>query len=166
MAENDEAPRREGPVVIGTDGSPAAEHAIREAGALLAGRPAVVVVVFQEGLAFEAAEMPTVTGLPPVLLDVRSVAETEKALYERAQRLAQRGAQLAREAGFDAEGLVVDDELGVSVASTLTDLARERDAQCIVVGAHSKGRLEDVILGSVPRDVIRHAETPVVVVRE
>jgi hypothetical protein len=33
------------PIVIGYDGSPASDHAVREAGALLDGREALVVVV-------------------------------------------------------------------------------------------------------------------------
>jgi len=37
---------RSGPVLIAYDGTPAAEHAIREGGPLLAGRKALVLVVW------------------------------------------------------------------------------------------------------------------------
>src|SRR3954467_7880935 len=153
-----------GPVLIGYDGSPASRHAVREAGALLAGRPALVVVVFEQAIAFELQELPTVSGLPPAPIDVRTAMEIEDALYESSQRLAEQGAQLAGEAGFEAEPLVVADD--ITIAETLVGLARERDAQAIVVGAHGRGRMSEIFLGSTSRDVIHRATCPVVVVRE
>src|SRR3954465_5719782 len=138
-----------GPVLIGYDGSPASRHAVREAGALLAGRPALVVVVFEQAIAFELQELPTVSGLPPAPIDVRTAMEIEDALSERSQRLAEQGAELAREAGvvaelavgggFEAEALVVADD--ITIAETLVGLARERGAQAIVMGAHGRGRM-------------------------
>jgi len=159
-----------GPTVIGFDGSPAAEHALREAGALLNGngraRPAVVVVVAKVGLGFEVLELPTATvGVPPAPIDVRTAMEIDQEVQEGAQRLAQRGAQLAREAGFEPESLAVAEDLEIPVAETLVRVARERDAEAIVVGAHGHSRVGEAILGSTSRDVIRRAECPVVVVR-
>jgi nucleotide-binding universal stress UspA family protein len=154
-----------GPVLIGYDGSAAAEHAVREAGALLGERPAVVVVVWKAGLGFELIELPTsTTGLPPAALDVRSAIEIDQAMQQRAQRLAQQGTALARESGFDAEGVAIADAVDAPVPETLVRVAQERDAQAIVVGAHGHGRLE-ALVGSTTRDVIRHAPCPVVVVR-
>jgi nucleotide-binding universal stress UspA family protein len=158
---------RSGPIVIGYDGSPPAERAIREAGELLGGRPALVVSVTKVGLGFELVELPTAgVGLPPAPIDVRTAMEIDKEMQERAQRLAQTGAGLAKEAGFEAEALAVAEEVDVPVADAIVRVARERDAQAIVVGAHGHGRLGEVILGSTSRDVIRHAECPVVVVRQ
>lgn len=158
---------RAGPVLIGYDGSPASDRAIREAGELLGARRALVVVVWKSGLGFELIELPTASvGMPPAALDVSRALEIDRALAEHAQRMAQHGAGLARDAGFDAEGLAIADDPGVSVAETLLRVARERDAQAAVVGAHSHGRLSEVLLGSTSRDVVRHAECPVVVVRE
>jgi nucleotide-binding universal stress UspA family protein len=155
------------PIVIGYDGSPASEHAIEETGGLLSGRTALVVVVYKAGLGFELIELPTATvGLPPAALDIRTALEIDRATQEAAQRMAQHGAALAREAGFEAEGLAVADEVEVPVAETLVRVTREREAQAIVVGAHGHGRLEDVLLGSTSRDVIRNAPCPVVVVSE
>jgi nucleotide-binding universal stress UspA family protein len=154
-----------GPVVIGFDGTPAAEHALRESGALLGPRPALVVVVYKAGLGFELLELPSVTGLPPAPLDIRTAVELDQILSERAQQLAQQGAQIARDVGFEADGLAVADEPETPIAETIVDIARERDAQAIVVGAHGHGRLGEVFLGSTSRDVIRRADRPVVVVR-
>jgi nucleotide-binding universal stress UspA family protein len=155
-----------GPIVIAYDGSPASEHALREAGELLAPRPALVVVVTKEGVGFELMELPTATaGLPPAALDIRTAMEIDEAMHERAQRLAQNGAGLARDAGFEAEGLAVAEDVHVPVAETLVRVARERDSQAIVVGAHGHSKIGEVILGSTSRDVIRQATCPVIVGR-
>jgi nucleotide-binding universal stress UspA family protein len=155
-----------GSVVIGYNGTPAAEKAVREAGALLSGRPAVVVVVYEQGVGFDLVEIPGIAGMPPAMLDIRTAMEIEQSLAERSQELARKGAQLARDAGFDAEGLVVAEDLGVPVAETIVKVLRERDAQAVVMGAHGHGRLGEVLLGSTTRDVLRLAPCPVVVVRE
>jgi nucleotide-binding universal stress UspA family protein len=155
-----------GPILIGYDGSPAADHAVREAGALLGKRPALVVSVWQEGAGFEAVELPTPTlDVPLAPIDIRTAIEIEESLKERARRLAQHGAELARQAGLDAEGLAVADEADVTIAETLVDVAKGRDAAAIVVGAHGHSRLGEALLGSTSHDVIRRAECPVVVAR-
>lgn len=151
-------------VVIGFDGSPGSDRALREAADLLARRPAVVVVVWKRGLAFELMELPTATeGLPPSRLDLGSALETERSLYENARRLAEQGAAIARDAGFDAEPLVAADDVDTPVAETLVRVARDRDAAGIVVLRHP--RRGEWIIGSTTRDVIRHADRSVVVAR-
>ena len=152
-------------ILIGFDGSPASEHAVREAGRLLGPRPALVVTVWEEGTAFEAAELPAASiGMAPVPVDLRTVKEIDHAMQEDAQRTAQRGVHIAHEAGFEAEALVVADE--VTVAETLARVAGERDAQAIVVAAHGHRGITDRILGSTSQSVVRHAGRPVVVVRD
>lgn len=44
-------------------------------------------------------------------IDIRSAREIDQSVYEGARRTADMGAELAREAGFDAEGLAVADEV-------------------------------------------------------
>jgi nucleotide-binding universal stress UspA family protein len=151
-----------GPVLIGYDGSEAAERALREGAALLAPRQALVVVVWEAGAAFETMELPTASvGIPPVPIDIRTAMEIDGALARRAEQAAQHGAALAREAGLEAEGLAVADER--TVAETLLRLARERDAAALVVGAHGHGRLSEVLLGSTSSSLIRKAPCPVLV---
>ena len=154
-----------GPILIGYDGSPAADNAIREAADLLRGRPALVMTVWKEGLGFELLELPTATiGLPPAQIDIASALEIERSLAEGAERAAQHGAELARQSGFaESQALVVADEIHVPVAETIVRVASERGAPAIVVGAHGHGRVP--LLGSTSRDVIRMAPCPVVVVR-
>lgn len=148
-----------GPIIIGYDGSPVADHAIREAATLLGPRAALVVVVWESGAAYE-----TLGGsdMLPVPIDFGAAARTDQAMYEGAQQLASKGATLAAEAGFDAEGYVAADD--PSVAKTLVRLAAERGASALVVGARGHSRLEKFLLGSTSRQVLEHAPCPVVVV--
>jgi nucleotide-binding universal stress UspA family protein len=148
-----------GPVLIGFDGSDAAANAIRAAGRLLAGRPALVVSVWERGVAYESFELAT---MPMAPLDTRATAEVEESLYDGARMLAGRGAEIAREAGFEAEPLTVADER--SIADTLVHLAEDRGAEVIVVGAHGRSRLEEILMGSTSRGLLRHSGLPVLVV--
>jgi nucleotide-binding universal stress UspA family protein len=159
-------PLRTGPTVIAYDGTAAANYGIFEAGALLAGHRALVVTVWKPGLAFELMELPTATiGLPPAPIDIRTAIEVDEQLYEAARRMADQGAQIAREAHLEAEGLAVAEETEITVAATINSVALERDAEVIVMGTQERGRLEEVILGSTTREVIRHARCPVLVAR-
>jgi nucleotide-binding universal stress UspA family protein len=154
---------RSGPLLIGYDGTRAAEHALREAAGLLAHRRALVVVVIKPGLAFELIELPASSvGLPPAPIDVRTALEVERELGEAAQEGAERAAALARELGLEADPLVVAEEPEVSVAETLLTVAEPRDARAIVLGAPGHGP----IIGGTSRSVLRDATCPVVVVHE
>ena len=153
-----------GPVVIGYDGSSAAQRALVQAAALLGPRPALVVVVWEAGRAFESASWNAITlEVPAPTVDIRTAIEVDKAVSDGAEQTARRGVELARAHGLDAEAMVVADE--TTIAETLLRVARERDAAAVVVGAHRHGAIGEVLLGSTSRDVVRHAPCPVVVVR-
>jgi nucleotide-binding universal stress UspA family protein len=147
-----------GPTVIAYDGSPATEAAIAEAADMLSRKRAVVVVVWKEGIGLETVVVPALNGeVPPSELDVRTASEFDEAMSERARRLAEHGAGIAREAGFDADALAVADAVDVTVAETLVDVARSRDAPAIVLGS------DGPVLGATTRDVIRRASCPIVI---
>jgi len=149
-----------GPIVVGYDGSPAADHALAEAAALFGPRDVLVVVVWEAGAAYEAFE---VSAIPAAPIDMGTAALVDEALYEGARHTADRGARLAADLGFRAESMTVADH--TSAAEALVRISRERDAQAIVVGAHGRGRLEEIFLGSTSRHVLDHAPCPVLVVR-
>jgi nucleotide-binding universal stress UspA family protein len=154
---------RSGPLVIGYDGTRASEQALREAAELLPGRAALVVCVWKPGLAYELVALPaTGIGLPPAPLDLRTALDVDRSMFEGAQRAAGQAAALANELGLQADGVAVAEEAEITVAETLIRLARERDAQALVVGSHAHGGL----LGATARAVIRQAPCPVVLVRE
>jgi nucleotide-binding universal stress UspA family protein len=150
-------PPLDGPVVVAYDGSPASEIALIEAAALLAPRPAVIVTVWKEDLGLRAVDPPE--HLPPAHLDVRVAGEFEQALAERAQRLAEHGAALASDAGLEAEGLAIAEEVDVPVSEAVVDVAEQRRAAAIAVGTHGHGGT----IGTISRDVIRRARCPVLV---
>jgi nucleotide-binding universal stress UspA family protein len=154
-----------GPVLIAFNGSPAAEHALAAVARLLAERRALVLVVWKSGLGFDLLELPTVTGLPPAPIDVRTALEIDESQYESAQRLARQGAEIARDAGLQAEALVVAEAPEISISETIVRVADERRSSAVVVGEQAHGRLGELFLGRVSRDVIRYAPCPVVVVR-
>ena len=146
-----------GPIIAGYDGSAEAARAITEMAALVAKREAVIVSVWEPHQAWQVVDplMP----LAPV--DIRVRLTIEKELLEGAQRTAEQGATVAREAGLVAEGIAVADDL--SVAATLVRIADETQASAIAVGAHGHRALRELVLGSTTRDVIRDAPCPVVV---
>ena len=157
--------RRTGPVVIGYDGSRAAEEALARAAELLRVSEVLLVVVWEAGRAFEAAEWAGITLDTPVpVVDLQTAAELDQAAYASAERAAQRGAAAARSLGLDAEPLVVADDL--TVAGTLLRVGRERNAPALVIGARHHGALSEAVLGSTERDVLRSAPCPVLVVRQ
>jgi len=149
------------PVIIGFDGTPASERTVREVAALLAPRPAMVVVVWEAGLAFEAATTPAIEA-PPVARDIQPAFDADQELYDAASRVAERGAALAVEAGLAATSLAIADD--ATVADTLIRIARENHARAIAVGTHSHRGISNLLLGSTSRDLLQHAPCPVVVV--
>jgi nucleotide-binding universal stress UspA family protein len=154
-----------GPAVIGFDGTAEAERVVRRAGDLLALDRALVVVAIEEGAAFGAVLAPVfVAGLPATELEIRNALRAEEAVIEQAIDVAQKGAALAQEAGLEAESIVVADD--VPVASTLLRVADEKDASVVVIGAHRRGALSRLFVGSTAKDVLKRAERPVLVVRE
>jgi nucleotide-binding universal stress UspA family protein len=87
-------------------------------------------------------------------LRVDQVRERREA---NAQRLVQRG----RAIGVPVTFLVWTGEPGESIV----EAARSEDADVILVGAHSRGALGRLLMGSVSEYVARHAPCPVLIVR-
>jgi nucleotide-binding universal stress UspA family protein len=143
------------PVLLCFDGSEDARRAIDDAGRLLAPRTAIVLTVW------EAAR--DLTALDPDGDAVGRLsgiyAELDEVGLQAARDIAQRGAQLARGAGFEAGTRV---ECG-PVWQTIVAVAAEEGAAVIVVGARGLSRAA-AVLGSVSARVSRHAGRPVLVV--
>ena len=76
--------------------------------------------------------------------------------HERLQAMAER----LREAGHEATALLVQ---GPTVQTILKE-AEKVGAEVIVVGSHGRGKLFDLVVGSVSAGVIRKAKVPVLVV--
>ncbi|WP_203924026.1 universal stress protein [Rugosimonospora africana] len=155
---------RSGPVIYAFDGSPAAEHALREGAAVFATRHALVVSVWEAGIGFQVSALPVrAFEAPAAPLDSGDAFQVDEDMHDAARRTAERGAQLARQAGLAADAMAAADQ--ETVADTLVRLARELDGQAIVLGSHSRGPISSRFLGSTSRDVLEHATCPVLVVR-
>jgi nucleotide-binding universal stress UspA family protein len=85
------------PILIAYDGSDAARAAVNEAAALFGSRPAIVVTVWEPGLA-DYMLMPNTMGTGTMMMpyDPATVQAIDKASEDHARDIAEDGAQLAR----------------------------------------------------------------------
>jgi nucleotide-binding universal stress UspA family protein len=154
----------ETPILIAYDGSEAARGAVREAGALFASCPALVLTVWEPSLA-QFMLVPDPTGLSSTMMpyDPALARDVERASEEHARDIAQDGVRLAQAAGLQAQPLTAEDSLAPADAIVAT--ADEHDARAIVIGSRGLRGLKSKLLGSTSAHVLQHASRPVVVVR-
>lgn len=153
----------EGPVLIAFDGSAAARQAVAAAAKLLAPRPAIVVTVWEEGLAYLASSGGPDMGMPSIV-DPATAHDVDRSTHDRAERVASDGAELARSLGLEAAPLPLPDAGGV--AHTILDHAREHHAAAIVIGSRGLSGLKARLEGSTSKAVSKRATCPVIVVHE
>ena len=135
------------PILICYDRSSGSRHAIEHAAALFPGAHAIVLNLWEFPLA-----------LPPYPLE--SGEDAQRSLAERA---ANEGCELARRAGLDAEPVIECGSVD-GTWQTILSIAAQRNARVVVLGAREVHGLRSVLLGSVSREVVRHADRPVLVV--
>ncbi len=152
------------PVLIAYDGSEVSRAAVRHAAELFAGRPAVLVTVWEPGMAAVAMGLPDTMGAGALPPDPATLEAVDRAQHEHASTVAAEGAEFARSVGLAVEAQVVADEL--DVADTLIAIAQERGAAVVVAGSHGITGLRKRLLGSVSRKLIEHCDRPVLVIRE
>jgi nucleotide-binding universal stress UspA family protein len=145
-----------GPLILCYDGSEDARHAIQHAGELFAGKRALVVTVWQPtaslgslGFAGETAGMVDFVGL-------------DQAVAEDGGRVADEGVRIAREAGLEAERVVV--KATGPIWKAILELADRHDAATIVMGSRGLTGLRSMLLGSVSNAVVHHADRPALVI--
>jgi nucleotide-binding universal stress UspA family protein len=147
----------DGPLLLCFDGSDDARRAIERAGALFAGRHALVVTVWQpvadlDGLAWTGAIASRV-----------DVVEFNRAAAGDGARVADEGVRIALAAGLRAEPCPL--EASGSVWRTIVELADRHDAAAIVMGSRGLTGLRSMLLGSVSSAVVHHAGRPTLVIR-
>ena len=137
-------------IVVGTDGSAGAEAAVQKVIELARGSGATVhlVCAYPGKSALERIGM-TARQEP---VDLRGVAADLLARDER--RL--------DEAGIEVEKYVREGD----PAHTILDVADEKDADLIAIGAHGNTGLRRFMLGSVASKLAHHAPTSLLIVRE
>ena len=138
-------------IIVGTDGSPSAEVAVRRAIEVAKGSGAVVHLVtafpdvpsYRERIGSSAKRDP---------INLREVAES--VLARAAGELTSQGVEVETSA---REG---------DAAKVILDVAQEQNADLIVVGARGLTGFERFLLGSVSSKLSHHAPCSVMIVRE
>ncbi len=138
-------------IIVGTDGSPSAEVAVRRAIEVAKGSGAVVHLVtafpdvpsYRERIGSSAKRDP---------INLREVAES--VLARAAGELTSQGVEVETSA---REG---------DAAKVILDVAQEQNADLIVVGARGLTGFERFLLGSVSSKLSHHATCSVMIVRE
>jgi len=153
------------PILIGYDGSDTARRAVREAADLFSSRRALVVTVWEPGLAYEASTLTAdPTGLGPEPVDPAAAQEVDDASKAHADRVAEEGVGLAKSFGLQAEALAVADE--GNVADAIVEQGNDRGVAAIVVGSRGLSGLRARLEGSTSNAVAKHATCPVVLVHD
>jgi nucleotide-binding universal stress UspA family protein len=147
------------PVLLCFDGSENAIAAIAKAGVMLAPRSAVVLTVWEPVRSWEPYDPATVVSAPLSRLASSSLG-IDEAVRDLARERMEHGIELAKHAGFQAEGRLEEGKPWRTICQTAEALATEP----IVVGARGRGPVESALLGSVSSAVVFHAKRPVLVV--
>jgi nucleotide-binding universal stress UspA family protein len=145
-------------ILICYDGSDDAKAAIDEAGKLFGGQQATVFTVWQPF----AEILATTTlgwGVAPGVVDTQTADDATRAA---AQRLAEEGAELARQAGFEAQAR--ESPQLDTVANAILDEAEAVQAGAIMMGSRGLTGLKSLLLGSVSHAVLQRADRTVIVV--
>lgn len=143
MTESNDAP-----ILFAYDGSENARRAIVEAGELFRSRQALVFSVV-------APARPIGIGSGPAL------DEIDAALDRETLAMAEDGAELAREHGFEAQSAFIRRQ---PIWEGIVEKADEIGAGAIVVGSKGRTGLSYVLLGSVATAVSQHAKRPVLII--
>lgn len=148
-----------GPFLFCYDGSPGSQGALRSAGDLVA-RPSdgFVLTVWQPASLRLAMAG---TFAPAVLSDEEEMDQQEEAY---ARQVADEGAKLAHEHGYDLRPLV--ERAGQGVAHTIIETADRLGVSLIICGQRGRGGLRRALLGSVSHDLVAHANRPILLAPE
>lgn len=151
--------RRIGPVVVALDGSPQAEAALEPA----------IALACQIGTSLHLLEV--VVPKVPIQFGpefgpgyVYESYETEKELAvqgEAADHYLEKMQKFVRGQGL----ICIRNVQQGDPASTIIDYARQVQAWLVVMATHARGRLGQVLLGSVAEEVMRQSHLPVMMVR-
>jgi nucleotide-binding universal stress UspA family protein len=144
------------PLVICYDGSEDAKYAIRHAGGMLHGGKALVVTVWEPTVLLSSF------GWAGGTAEGVNFVELDRTAAESAGRVAEEGARIARDVGFDAEPAAIK-ATGPTWEMVLA-IANGNDAAAIVVGSRGLGGLSRMLMGSVSTAVVHHADRPVLVI--
>ena len=142
-------------VLAALDGSGTAEAALRDALEIGLADDATLVLAH--------VVQPSVTATSPYL--PHTVQLTHEELAARQATMKRYLADIAREPWLEGRDIDTRVRVDFHAAPAILELARELEADLIVVGTHGRGGLRRMILGSVADKVIRGTDRPVLVHR-
>ena len=140
-------------IVVGTDGSPTAEKAVREAGELAAKVGGRVHLVSAYTRGRPASEVRRDQQQAPDDVVVDDKGEVEDRLEEAAKAV--------KDAGAEVDTHAIKGE----PADVIIELAEREQADLIVVGNKGMTGAKRFVLGSVPNAIAHHAPCNVLIVR-
>ena len=145
-------------ILLCYDGSEDARAAINHAGELLGGQPTTVLTVWEP---FIEVLTRTSYGIG-YMGEMLNMEEIDAANSGGAQRRAEEGSELARQAGLDAQPRICAQQ--TTIADAILEQANELHATVIVVGSRGLTGIKSMLLGSVSHRLIQHADRAVLVV--
>ncbi len=148
-------------VIYSTDFSPLAGYALQFVKKLKnAGMESVIVVHVVNEL---SVTLPNGLDLRENKTTVEALESADReylySVFERAEAIKEK----IEELGVDVVLKVIT---GSNTAETIVDMAEAERIDVIVIGAHGKGFLKELILGSVSLDVVRKAKCPVLLIKK
>jgi nucleotide-binding universal stress UspA family protein len=142
-------------ILIAVDGSDPSNHALREAIALAQSQHSALRIV-------HVADEVTLNW-EGEYADMSAVLESFR---ESGRRVLEKAQNLAREAGVEPEAKLLEIQtFGHRISDLIVEEAKDWPADLIVIGAHGRRGLHDMLLGSVSDGVVRRATVPVLLVR-
>jgi nucleotide-binding universal stress UspA family protein len=151
-------------ILLATDGSPYSEQARQHADALAQSLHAKLVIL---NVAVEVGQLPTELGRAWMYTDTKYI---RKQMDEHVARLKDRGQSVLEESRRRCKSRHVSTVLREGrhqlTSEVIVEVAKEIDAQLVVVGTQGHTGLRKFFLGSVANEVAHRAKQPVLLVRD
>src|SRR5262245_31684477 len=145
-------------ILIPTDGSELAEHAVTNGLSLAKSVGAkVTVIIVQEP--FDWLSVPETRASQQAL---ENFAKHNEQVEKHAASVLSRAADAAKQAGVPCDTMQV---ANAQPYQAIVATASDRGCDLIVMASHGRGGLSAVVLGSVTNKVLTHTKTPVLVYR-
>jgi len=146
-------------ILIPTDGSEVAEHAVTNGLALAKSVGAKVTVMIVED-PFDWLSVPETRASQRQSLE--ALAKHNEQVQKHAANVLGQAADAAKQAGVSCDTMQV---ANARPYQAIIAAASDKGCDLIVMGSHGRGGLSAVVLGSVTNKVLTHTKTPVLVYR-